>query len=46
MRQILVSFTLGAVMLEALLLLVVLQLTISMTTGFLKLLEHFHQQQI
>jgi hypothetical protein len=46
MRQILALHILYAVMLEALLLHALSQLSITMTAGILKLLVHFHQQQI
>ena len=46
MRQILVLHTLDAVMLEVLLLHALFQLNFTMNSGFLKLLAHFHQQQI
>ena len=46
MRQMLVSQTLDAVMLEVLLLHALFQLNFTMNSGFLKLLAHFHQQQI
>ena len=46
MRQILVSQALDAVMLEVLLLHALYQLTMAMNAGILKLLIHFHRQQI